>query len=226
MIEHLIDAWNTLLSNPVATLLLFVAALTALAYLGQIFPSRLTAAMLVVPVFFSLTLFWKQDILPLIVTLDVVLAVVLLGDLLSVPAKSSFSVQRETQRIGSLRKPHPVTLHVSNLSRRRQRIGVRDDIPSHFQPSRQFDRVELGSRSRATLDYTMQCSDRGAHWMESIYIRASSLLGLWSRLLVYPFRNELHIYPDMQQLQKYSLLARTNRLSLMGVRRHRTNRSG
>ena len=36
-----------------------------------------------------------------------------------------------------------------------------------------------------------------------------------------PAESELHVYPDMQQLREYALLARTNRLSLMGVRRTR-----
>jgi uncharacterized protein (DUF58 family) len=37
----------------------------------------------------------------------------------------------------------------------------------------------------------------------------------------YPVPTELHVYPDMKQLAEYALLARKNRLSLLGLRRTR-----
>ena len=40
-------------------------------------------------------------------------------------------------------------------------------------------------------------------------------------MFVYPLETVLNVYPDMQQLSQYALLARTNRLSLLGVRRTR-----
>src|ERR1043165_7025499 len=46
-------------------------------------------------------------------------------------------------------------------------------------------------------------------------------MGFWTRYLPYPLQTQVHVYPDMQQLSQYAILARTNRLSLMGVRRTR-----
>ena len=57
--------------------------------------------------------------------------------------------------------------------------------------------------------------------METVYLRASSRLGLWHRYYEYPCESQLNVYPDMKQLSKYALLARTNRLSQMGLRRTR-----
>jgi len=52
-------------------------------------------------------------------------------------------------------------------------------------------------------------------------VRARSRLGFWQRFLEYPAITAIHVYPDMKQLSQYALLARTNRLSLLGVRHTR-----
>jgi uncharacterized protein (DUF58 family) len=52
-------------------------------------------------------------------------------------------------------------------------------------------------------------------------LEAASRLGLWRRMLNCPVETVIHVYPDMKQLSQYALLARTNRLSLLGVRRTR-----
>jgi uncharacterized protein (DUF58 family) len=46
-------------------------------------------------------------------------------------------------------------------------------------------------------------------------------MGFWQRLLEYDVRSLLNVYPDMVQLEEYAVLARTNRLSQIGVRRTR-----
>ncbi len=67
----------------------------------------------------------------------------------------------------------------------------------------------------------MRATRRGAFQLDRVYLRVRSRLGLWNRDLRYSVFNTLHVYPDMGQLAEYALLARTNRLSLLGVRRTR-----
>jgi len=62
---------------------------------------------------------------------------------------------------------------------------------------------------------------RGSFTLAAVYLRVRSGLGLWQRFLTIPCHSQLFVYPDMQQLSEYAILARTNRLSLMGVRRTR-----
>ena len=71
------------------------------------------------------------------------------------------------------------------------------------------------------MHYDLKATRRGAFSLNQINLRVRSLLGMWQRLLVYPQVTELSVYPDMRQLSEYAILARTNRLSLMGVRRTR-----
>src|SRR5205807_2848951 len=74
---------------------------------------------------------------------------------------------------------------------------------------------------RATLHYELTPGRRGAFSLNQVNLRVRSALGLWQKLLAYPQVSELNVYPDMKQLAEYAILARTNRLSLMGVRRTR-----
>jgi uncharacterized protein (DUF58 family) len=69
--------------------------------------------------------------------------------------------------------------------------------------------------------YVLRPSRRGAFYLRHVYLRAASRWGLWQRLLRYPLETTVHVYPDLKQLSQYALLARTNRLSLLGVRRTR-----
>jgi uncharacterized protein (DUF58 family) len=79
----------------------------------------------------------------------------------------------------------------------------------------------LPPRSRTTLHLTLTPSVRGSYQMRQVYLRVRSRLGMWQRYLSYPAESPLAVYPDMKQLGEYAVLARTNRLSLMGVRRTR-----
>jgi uncharacterized protein (DUF58 family) len=48
------------------------------------------------------------------------------------------------------------------------------------------------------LHYTLRPKRRGAFRLTEVYVRASSLLGLWQRLLTYSCEDVVHVYPDMK----------------------------
>ncbi len=81
--------------------------------------------------------------------------------------------------------------------------------------------VDLPARSRSTLRYNLRASRRGAFDLTDVYLRVRSKWGLWQRMLKIPCASHLNVYPDLKQLGEYALLARTNRLSMMGLRRTR-----
>jgi len=151
----------------------------------------------------------------------VVILLVAAADLLSLPQPRSFSVERSTLRIASLKKRHAVSLTVSNHSGRACQLWVRDDVPQEFEAQPDEFVRRLAARSRITLHYDLTASRRGSFVLAAVYVRVRSGLGLWPRFLALPCRSLLSVYPDMQQLSEYAILARTNRLSLMGVRRTR-----
>ncbi len=206
---------------PVLLLVLFSLPLVALAWWRRIFPQRLLVWCMSVPCLVSLALLVKQDVLPLVLAVDVVLVAIAAWDVLSLPAVRKFSAERTCQRIASLGKPHRVILTVTNHDTRAHMVCLRDDVPSHLEPLPAEFSLRLPPRSRSVVHYDLKAARRGAFQLDKVYLRISSRLGLWQRFVARPSSSIIHVYPDMKQLSEYAALARTNRLSLMGVRRTR-----
>jgi uncharacterized protein (DUF58 family) len=180
--------------------LVWLAAVPALAAVAVIFVPAATVAVLAI---------------------DGLLAIAAVADLFTLPRRRSFSLQRAVGRIASLQKPHAVTVTLENHAAGPHRLTLRDGAPYALRPEPGEFHVALSGRSRAVLHYALRPSRRGSFEIDCAFLQARSRLGLWQRLLEYPLPNVIHVYPDLQQLDQYALLARTNRLSLLGVRRAR-----
>jgi uncharacterized protein (DUF58 family) len=99
--------------------------------------------------------------------------------------------------------------------------SVRDDLPENFESSPDEHLLRLPPMGRMTAQRKLKPGRRGAFQLEHVYLRFSSPRKLWVRYLRLDLRDRLNVYPDMKQLSDYALLARTNRLSLIGVRKTR-----
>ena len=152
---------------------------------------------------------------------DLAVLVVTIGDLMTLPRAGDFSAERTTGRLASITKTHQVTLTVSNLSSRPRMVWIRDDADQSLCPEPKDFIIALRAKSRSILHYEMRPKERGAYRLQFVYIRVRSLMGFWQRILTYEVRSDINIYPDMRQLSDYAVLARTNRLSQIGVRRVR-----
>ena len=56
---------------------------------------------------------------------------------------------------------------------------------------------------------------------ERVDALVSSRLGLWQRSVAWPVATEVRVYPDVRQIARYTVLARRDKLSTLGVRRSR-----
>lgn len=157
----------------------------------------------------------------LLLMIDAALVIVAFTDLFTLPGRKAFAIEREVSRVASLKKAHRVTLLITNSSRFLRHVRLRDDVPQEFEALPPELALNLGPRSRTVVHYEMKPGRRGAFAMENVYLQVRSRWGFWKRYLTYPLASPIHVYPDMQQLSQYAILARTNRLSLMGVRRTR-----
>jgi uncharacterized protein (DUF58 family) len=220
--DDLLREWGPALARLAGLLVVvLIAPLVALASWKKIYPHTPLLVALAVPTLLTLALLFEPRLLVPVLIIDAAVFVVSLADLFTLPGKKAFQVDRETTRVASIQKNHRVTLHVTNLSWRTRLTWIRDDIPQEFEPTPKEFVVRLGSRSRTTVHYELRASRRGAFALRQINLRVRSLLAFWQRFLEYPQETAIHVYPDMKQLAEYAILARTNRLSLMGVRRTR-----
>lgn len=215
------DASPLLVQSAGLLVILCALPLLILAWSKRIYPHTPLVVLLGIPCILSLALLLQPALLPIIGLIDILIPLVAILDLTTLPRKRAFAVERETTRVVSVQKSHQIGLHISNLSSRPLAAWVRDDLPQEFQATPAEFMLRLAPRSRATVHYEIKATRRGAFALNQINLRVRSRLGLWQRLLSYPQVSELNVYPDMKQLSEYAILARTNRLSLMGVRRTR-----
>lgn len=202
-------------------ILVLVGPLLWLAIYRRTFANVPLVVILAVPAILSFGLLIQPEFLRAIILIDIVVMLVATIDLFTIPSAKAFAIEREMPLVASLKKPHRVTLHVSNLSTRNLVIWLRDDAPSEMEATPDRFTLALAPRSRTTVHYQLQPSRRGAFTLREVHVRVRSRLGLWQQFLAIPQESPLRVYPDMQQLSEYAILARTNRLSLMGVRRTR-----
>ncbi|MEN1678095.1 MAG: DUF58 domain-containing protein [Planctomycetota bacterium] len=199
----------------------FILGLVLLAWLGRVYPDRALVTAMLAPTALSAMLIALPTLWPVVVAVDVLLLVVVLIDLASLAREASFQAQRSVGLIASLGQQHPVELTVTNRSGRRQPIRVKDDVPEGMTAEPEDFRVVLSPMSRSVLRYRVRPQGRGEFFLERVYLRVGSRWGFWQRQLELPVRSRINVYPDMKQLGEYAVLARTNRLSLMGLRRTR-----
>lgn len=192
-----------------------------LAWRRRIYPTGLLLAGFLLPAVVSWLLFASTLFYLPVLLVDVAVVLLAIIDLFSLPKKSLLSAERETARTASLRKPQQVHLTINNPSRRRFEVTVRDGLPLELSGAPEEFELDLAPLSRTTVDYRLESSRRGAFTIDEVHLRVRSRWKLWTRLLQLPAKSELHVYPDMRQLSEYAILARTNRLSLMGLRRTR-----
>jgi uncharacterized protein (DUF58 family) len=130
-------------------------------------------------------------------------------------------VLRNIPRTCSLGVPLISELTVENRTGLTLRGSLRDDLPANFESSPAEHSLRLPPLGRMTVRRKLTPGRRGAFKLEYVYLRLISPQRLWVRHLRLDLLSPLNVYPDMKQLSAYALLARTNRLSLIGVRKTR-----
>lgn len=217
-----IQQWITWFSAwPWLLLAALLGPLIVLAAWKRIYPDVRVLVALVVPTALAVVLMFQPQVGLLIGLVDTLLVIMLVADALTLPSPRLMSAERSVMRIASLGAAHGVSLMVTNHSQRRIRGSVRDDVPEQFTVTPMEFAIELGPLERATMEYTFRAGRRGAFFLDGVHVRLQSRWRFWKRFFTLPCRSEIHVYPDMKQMAEYALLARTNRLSLMGVRRTR-----
>ena len=207
--------------NPLFYLLLLIVPLAVLARWRRAYPSRRLVVLAIVPAGVSFGLLLWTGMWPVVLAVDVVALGWGVADLLTMPGKKAFAIERQALRIASLQKPHHVTLTVLNRSAGEYTVALRDGYPPSFTATPPEFELRLAPRTRATMHYDLLASRRGAFTLETTHLRVESRWRLWVRYLEYRVETAINVYPDMKQLAEYAVLARTNRLSLVGVRRTR-----
>lgn len=206
-------------------LLLFALAipLVVAAWRGRIYPAPAWIVLLSVSLGLSLITVFVPPLLLAVLLVDGILVAVTAGDFfltLRLTA-SGITVSRQLPRTCSLGVPVVCELTVENRTGLMLVGAIKDDQPGPFVSRPPEHDLRLPHGGRVTVRRQLIPQRRGAFVLEYVYLQVASPLRLWTRHLRLPCKSRLNVYPDMKQLADYALLARTNRLSLIGVRRTR-----
>ena len=187
----------------------------------MIWPGRPLATAALVPALLSFGLFLSPWFQPAILALDASVGLIALADLVTLVGARRFVVERVAGTVGSIGQPLPVELIIANDGQAARRLRVRDDVPDSMTADPAEFVLQLARRGRAALTYTATPGRRGTYAFERVDALVASRLGCWQRSVSWPIRTVVKVYPDIRQIGRYTLLARRDKLSSLGLRRSR-----
>jgi uncharacterized protein (DUF58 family) len=168
----------------------------------------------------ALALVVFPELWPVLVGANGVLLFAALLDLLVTPRPGVLRAVRIAPPRMSVLAEHRVSVRVENRSRVRLRVRVRDTVPAVFgNGAEQSGSVEPLGESR--WEYTVTPRARGRFEWGPIFLRYRSLLGFWERTRREDAAGDVRVYPNLHLLERYHLLARSDRLAALGIRRVR-----
>ncbi len=150
------------------------------------------------------------------------LALALLVDGLLVYSKrDGIKAQREVTERFSIGDPNKVMIRISNHYAFPVRASIIDELPVQFQERDWIRKIHVVREGHYELPYSLVPTSRGEYIFHAINIYVHGPLGLVKRRYVFPAEQVVKVYPSYVQMRKYQLLAVSNRLQEVGVKRIR-----
>lgn len=143
---------------------------------------------------------------------------VTLADFASAAAARDLTVERRHDPRLYLGVDNPVDLIVTNRSRQTVAVYLRDTPPPRFQSSALFHGGAVAGAATASFRYSTRPHARGVYHFGTTVLRWKTPLGLLARQRTFPLAEEVAVYPNMLEVQKYDLLVRRGKLREMGLR--------
>ncbi len=217
------DGFGFLTWSPWLMLAIFCAPLLLCAWRLKVFPTVRWTGPILVSLVFSVAAVFSSPLWSVVLIVDGLMLLVISVDALWLLRcrTDGIVVKRALPKTASLGIELDSFLTVVNHSSYRLKGQVRDDLPATFHSRPDEHQLDLPPRNQVTLRRKLVPGERGAFELQRTYLRLLSPLGFWARHVSLSLTDRLNVYPDMKQLGDYALLAKTNRLSQIGVRRTR-----
>jgi uncharacterized protein (DUF58 family) len=100
-------------------------------------------------------------------------------------------------------------------------IGIIDEIPFQFQKRDLWFHSTLKAGEHKTITYKLRPAKRGEYVFGQTRLYVKSPLGLISRRFNFGKEHTVPVYPSFLQLRKYELMAISNRLTEIGIKKIR-----
>jgi uncharacterized protein (DUF58 family) len=100
-------------------------------------------------------------------------------------------------------------------------IGIIDEIPFQFQRRDVWFKTSLQPRQHKVINYILRPNRRGEYKFGDVHVYVSSQLGLIRRRYTFQQSETLPVYPSFLQMRKYQLMAISNNLADLGIKKIR-----
>lgn len=182
---------------------------------------RLFICLSISVVFFLVAFFFPWlGILPKMLFLVIVL--ILFTDLLMLysTAKGIFARRHAPEKLSN-GDDNQLGIYIENRYPFAVDAGIIDEIPFQFQKRDLWFKTTLKPRQRKLINYLLRPTKRGEYEFGDIRVFAQSPLGLVSRRYTIAQAEILRVYPSFLQMRKYELMAISNRLTDIGIKKIR-----
>ncbi len=116
---------------------------------------------------------------------------------------------------------NPLTIYLENRYTFQADVEVIDEIPFQFQRRDVLFRARLKPRASQSIRYELRPTRRGEYSFGAVNVFVLTPLGLLKRRFQFGQGKMVAVYPSFLQMRQYELLAATNRLNEVGVKRIR-----
>jgi uncharacterized protein (DUF58 family) len=157
----------------------------------------------------------------LLVAFDLLLAGAAALDWLLTPGPAALEAKRLAPERLSVMVDHPVEVVVTNRSRAPLTVRLRETLPEAFRGATEEWSGTVPAGRQVRWEYSVKPLARGHFRFGAIQLRYRSVLGLWERQTSIEAAAEARVYPNLAALSRYHLLARSNRLETIGIRKVR-----
>lgn len=114
-----------------------------------------------------------------------------------------------------------ISIYLENRYRFRLGLEIIDEIPEQFQKRDLLFRANLATRSDTLINYTLRPTRRGEYTFKRLRVFVSSPLGLIQRRYSFGEPVGIPVYPSFLMMRKYELMAISNRLTEVGIKKIR-----
>jgi len=119
-----------------------------------------------------------------------------------------------------------VQLRLHNPGRRAVRIAVFDHYPAQSEAEGLPQSMHVAGGGFAELIYRLRPLERGDQTFGQVQVLLDSPLRLWQRSRFFSEPRTVKVYPNFAEMSKYALFATDNRLSQIGIKKHRRRGEG
>lgn len=153
--------------------------------------------------------------------LIVFLAVLLLEIVLLFRTNQGVFARREVPERLSNGDENPLTIYLENRYGFTTPVEVVDEIPHQFQRRDVLFKANLKPREKQAIRYELRPVRRGEYSFGAVNVFVMTPLQLLKRRYQFEQGKLVAVYPSYLQMRKYELLAATNRLTEMGIKKIR-----